>query len=379
MCPPGNTQIRSLTAKVRGVSPTDYHVIVRTDVRNNLFEIDDLNNDAASDDSVRVTIPELPLDVWLPDTLDDNVELYYRIEIPDSLAGESMIVTLRGDSINGFNELFLRYGDVPSRVNADFSSLNPFMGNQQIVVPNLVKGTYYLMARGQTTAGNRQNILLNARIMPFSIREINADQGGNTGSVTSRIDGSKFTSATDFILQDSMGAVIYASNIYFIDATQVYATFDLNGANLGLYDVLGVNLQGDTAILVEGFEVVTGSIGSGINTSGFSCTIQNIGYDQNLATNVNHPANTRLNRVVPITIYFTNQGNVDIPIQTRLFVSLRGAPLSFTVADLSEMKQELALEFREANGPPNVLRPGASGTITVYSFSSHPLRFRLFK
>ena len=383
--PPGNSLARNLTAQVSGVSPTDYHVIVRTDVRNNLFEIDDSNNEAASEDSVLITIPELPLNVWLPEVLVDNIELYYRIEIPDSLENESLIVTLLGDSVNGFNELFLRHGDVPSRVLNDFSSLNPFMGNQQIVVPSLVKGTYYLMALGQTTAGNMQNILLNARIMPFSIRKVDADQGGNTGSVTTRIDGSKFATSTDFILQDSTGALLFANTVYFVNPTQVFATFNLAGAALGVYDVLGVNINGDTARLVDGFEVITGSVGSGggfggggsSGNNGFTCTIQNIGYSQNISTNINHPQNTRLNRVVPITIYFENTGNIDIPSPTRILISLRGAPLAFDPADLKQNAQQLLIEFEEPNGPPGILRPGARGSVTVFSFSSHPLSFIL--
>jgi len=56
-------------------------------------------------------------------------------------------------------------------------------------------------------------------------------------------------------------------------------------------------------------------------------------------------------------------------------LSVRGAPLGFTVDELPEKKLELFLEFEEIGGPPGILRPGATGSITVYAFSSHPLLF----
>ncbi len=56
---------------------------------------------------------------------------------------------------------------------------------------------------------------------------------------------------------------------------------------------------------------------------------------------------------------------------------MRGAPLSTDPDEFNSETQELYIEFQEPDGPPGILRPGASSAITVYSYSSHPLRFIL--
>ena len=85
----------------------------------------------------------------------------------------------------------------------------------------------------------------------------------------------------------------------------------------------------------------------------------------------------RRNRVIAITVFFGNGSNVDQPVPTRFVYSTGGAPLSFTVDGLSENHQELQLEFKENNGPPDILRPGATGSITFYTKAVAPLTFVL--
>jgi hypothetical protein len=221
-----------------------------------------------------------------------------------------------------------------------------------------------------------------------------ANAGGNTGSVTVRVEGAKFSPTVRLQLEDS-GRVYMASSIFYIDPVSVYATFNLRGAALGFYDLVGIQ-AGDTAVLADAFEIVVGDAGvstgalsgggSGSGGSGgsgssgnFACTVENVGYDNLLVTTITHPATSRLNRIVPITIHYANQGNVDIPTPFRFLISLEGAPLALDVTELNPGFLELILEFSEANGPPGVLRPGATGSVTVYTQATAPLRFRLLR
>ena len=96
-----------------------------------------------------------------------------------------------------------------------------------------------------------------------------------------------------------------------------------------------------------------------------------------LETNIQHPSFTRPNRTISITILFANAGNVDIPIPVRFLVSLEGAPIGLSVADLDLGIEELKLEFKEINGPEHVLRPGANGSVTIYTKAIRPLSFKL--
>lgn len=213
-----------------------------------------------------------------------------------------------------------------------------------------------------------------------------ADHGGNTGNVTIKMEGAKFTPDMSASLEDASLGTIMASALTFINSTEVFVTFPLAGASEGLYDVVAERPDNEVATLVDGFEVIAGEAGttthSGAGTGGeggFFCKIVNVGAEQSLSRGLAHPAAVRVNRLVPITILFGNSGNVDIPCPTRFIISLRGAPLSFISNDFEENRQELYLVFEEPGGPPGILRPGSTASITVYSFSSHPLAFIIRK
>ncbi len=346
---------RTLTTNLTGVALDDYYAIVRTDILNNIYESDDVNNTTASTNTMSVSVKELPLDILTPDTLANETDLYYRIEIPDSLTNESLLITLKGDSINGANELYLRYGDIATRVNYDYSHQTPYYGNQEIIVPELQAGTYYLLVYGLTTAGTSQDITLLAEKLNFEIRRVRANEGGNTGFVTLEIQGAKFDSLTDMRLL-GQGNNLLAESVFYVDPTTVYATFDLRGVTTGLYDVVAQKPDGETAMLTDGFTVVEGGSSS-------------------IATNIIHPAATRPDRTEFIRIEYTNNGNIDIRDPIVALQSLAGASASFTVDGLEDNLTQLDLTLTELNGPPDILRPGASGSIVIYVKADNPLGF----
>jgi hypothetical protein len=293
---------------------------------------------------------------------------YYEIAIPPSHAGEAMIITLKADSLSGMNELYLNADSIPTRSNHAFSATEPFKGNQELIVPELHAGKYYLLVYGSTSNGNVQNMQLLADILPFEIRSVNASQGGNKGKVTVMLQGARFENNMQVILANGNSTNYIAENLTFINSTKLYATFNLNNANLGFYNVVATKADNSTAILPNGFEIVTGSAGTtGTDTTGFECYIENIGFEDQINTDIQHPSSTRPNRIVVISIHYANKGNVDIPAPGRLLVSLTGVPLSFTPEDFTANKKELYIEFKENNGPPGILRPGAQGTVTVYT------------
>ena len=70
--------------------PGNYHVIVRTDILNNVRETDKTNNLLASASTIAMDVPTLPLDVATPGTIANNQDLYYRI---DTTAGQDLLIT----------------------------------------------------------------------------------------------------------------------------------------------------------------------------------------------------------------------------------------------------------------------------------------------
>lgn len=350
---------RNIMADLSGISIGDYHVIVRTDILNNIYELIDINNTTYSTQKVAVDVAELVLNVSENTTLQNNKPLYYRIEIPASLNNESLLVTLNGDDLNGNNELYMSFGEVPTRNNHDFAFKTPFFGDQEIVIPELQAGTYYIMSYGTHTAANSQPIQLLASILNFEIRTINAPSGGNTGNVTVKVHGAKFEENMIIQLVKS-GDTLTSINTTLVDPTQLYATFDLSGADVGDYTVVATKTNNNEATLFNGFEVVEGS------------SIE-------LATNIIHPSGVRTNRLVTIIVEFANNGNVDIPYPEISLKSLGGAPIAFLEEDLEDGILFMDIVLLEKDGPADVLRPGATGSITVYSKSSAALGFLVLK
>ncbi|MEZ4961996.1 MAG: CARDB domain-containing protein [Saprospiraceae bacterium] len=369
---------RTLSATTPGLPLGDYHLIVLADALNNIYESTDTNNVFISPGKITVTIDELPIGISVNDTMVNEQNLYYRIEIPDTLEGETLKVSLQGDSLSGINELYLSHGLIPTRSSHEFAHSNAFQPDQNIVIPSLQNGTYYLLAFGLSSTGDFQNIELQAQIIDFEVISITSNKGGNTGNVTVEVKGAKFEEDMEMRLNDPVLGTIIAQNVSFINSTKVFVTFNLSGAGTGVYDLVAEKQNNDIAILDEGFEVVLGDAGSVSGGGGnFNCSIVNIGFENQLANNLQYPFEVRRNRIVPITIQFGNTGNVDIPVPARFLISTQGAPLAMIPEDLAQNKKTLYLEFREIDGPEDVLRPGVSSSLTVYSYASDPLLFIL--
>jgi len=357
--PPLATETRSLEARLNNATLGDYYVIVKADAKNNIIENNDDNNEKTSSQSVNVSIDELPMYVTKRDTLLNQVNRYYRIEIPDSLKNETLLVSLKGGFEGANNEMYIKYGESPTRNDYDESFDNPFAPDQEVIISYLNPGTYYLLVRGDASHSPTQPIALEAGIMNFEIREVNANVGGNTGPLTVAIEGAKFTEESTFYLEQG-STKIEAGAIEFVDPTKVFATFNLTDADLGYYSVIAKDTTGQLSILFNAFEVETGT-----------------GYV--LETNYDYPASTRPGRIVAITLQFANGGNVDIPMPTRAFISKFKAPIAHSVGELQYDYHSLYLEFKEPGGPTSVLRPGAISSITVYTKAVRRLSFKVIK
>lgn len=373
---PGNSVNKSVSGSVSGVSNGEYYFVVFTDIMNNIFESADTNNTGYSN-SISISIPELPMNTLKADTLYNYANMYYRLVIPDSLDGESVLITLKGDSVNGNNELYVRYGDVPTRANFDYAYDAPFEGNQELLIPEVHTGDYYLLIYGSTTAGPRQHVTLFARKLNFEIRKISPVEVGNNGQFTLKIEGSKFTESTIFSLTidsafggsatvDTTG-IMYeamfgsggdeAGTFSIQDPTVVYATFKFDNTVKGLYDVVATKETEQTS-LSKGLKVTT---------------TESAGID----LNVTRPSNSRTSVVNSFKIDYTNVGNVDLVNGELLILSNGGAPISFTPAGLIENRTSLTIPLEEDTGPSGILRPRGTGSVIIYTNSTSALGFSI--
>jgi RHS repeat-associated protein len=336
----GNSYTQTLTAPLPGLVPGDYQVIIRSDIRNQIPESNETNNLKATLDQVNVDLERLTLGIPSTGTLGQNQGVYYRLDVG---AGETLRLKLDSASTTAVNELYIRYGETPTRSLFDAGFSEALSSDQEIVIPTTRGGTYYVLAYGSNVQEGTPNYNIEADVLDFSISRLGTSLGSNKGQTTVKISGAKFTVNDVVNLIATDGTQRQASKVWWKDSAELWATFDLQGLNIGNYDVR-VSHDTQTATLDDAFIVTNGAIG-------------------NLSVSVDAPSALRPGQAGIVTVNYTNTGETDIV-----------APLLTLVAENANLKlpeqTELvgsSLQFLGINsqGPAGIIPPGASGSLSL--------------
>ncbi|GAL86035.1 parallel beta-helix repeat-containing protein [Sporocytophaga myxococcoides] len=349
------------TFRITNASVGSYYIIARTDARNQIPETDENNNETSSLNPVLMDVRELVLNIAENTMLAHKGSLMYKVVIPDSLQNETLLVELTGADQNNHNELYIRYGDAPTRNIYDAAFSRPFSGNQEAIISEMKPGTYYVMVYGENEFTHTQSIMLKASILHFEIRSVKTDVGGDSGPVTTCIQGAKFNPGCEFYIYGN-NRPIKASKVFYVNPTKVYATFDLNGAEHGYYDVVSKDtVSGEEAVKFNGFRVEKST-------------------QELLLTDLDHPRSARAGQIVPIHVHFANGGNIDIPTPRRTIVCTGAkVPLGLSVQDLQYYFTSLNMDFTEPEGPEGVLRPGAISDKTFFVSAWAHIQLKILK
>ena len=100
------------------------------------------------------------------------------------------------------------------------------------------------------------------------------------------------------------------------------------------------------------------------------------GTNPGLQVNMRYPSSSIRGGIVTIIVEYANSGNIDIESPVLEMKSLSMSPISFTVDGLNN-NTALHLPCIEQNGPGNILRPGARGSIVVYAKEMGGLGFTI--
>ena len=369
----------TLTPIVNNLTEGSYNMLIKTDLLNNIVENDKDNNVTVAATPIYVGVQELPLNVLTLNTLQRNAR-YYKLIVPDSLLGSTIKITLKtNDSSLVRNEMYVGGNFIPSSANFDYRFEIPNYGNQQIVIADVVDTLYYIVYNCVSPNPPTQNVTLKAEKLPFSILNVNTPSGGNIGNVTIKISGSLFRDSMMAKLSNA-GTTINASAVYFTNSTIVYATFNLAGKPLGLYDVTLTKPDNTIAVMPNGFSIVPANNGGLITGSGVNSVPGNgnaPGCDPGAASGLNSqlvveivvPEFVVVNWPFTIQLNYSNPTNGDITAQTRILYSELGVKMALSPGGVSSGSTSLYLELSEPGGPPGIIRAGGSGTITIYSKS----------
>jgi hypothetical protein len=333
---------RSLEAPLPGVVAGEYHVIVRSDILNQVPESVESNNLAASLDRTSISVEELVLGSPVAATLERDQALFYRVDVAE---GETLLLTLESDDPDAVNELYVSFDQAPTRSQSDFAFTEALAPNQRVVVPFTEAGTYYVLAYSQQLAG-LQSVTIEANTIDFTVFDESFGRGGNVGNRTIEINGAKFDRTIEARLLGPDGSVLDAVQMWPESPTQAYATFDLRGLQPGSY---GVEVATDTSgsiVVDSAFEVVAG--GGGANSA-----------------RIEAPERVRAGVFYDYSFFWANDGLNDIGAPFILVgntVPLLTKPGGDNLGEWYEF-----IGINENGGPAGILKPGDFGRITLFS------------
>ena len=340
--PAGGSYTHTVTAPVPGVTPGDYHLIVRSDILNRIPESVEENNVGASLDQASLDAAELLPNVPVTGHIENGQSIFYRIDVE---AGETMVVTLDGAD-GASNELFVRYGEMPSRSQFDFGPSDAFAADQEVLVPFTRGGTYYVLVHN--VAGGDSDYTIKARIVGFELLGVTPDFGSKKGEVTLALAGSRFSPAATATLVPGNGgpgtlqpppAERPAKRTWWVESSEVWATFDLQGLATGAYDVR-VDDDGQATTLADALTVTDGPLGEARISLGA-------------------PSGVRPGQQGVLTLDYHNSGETDV-LAPVMDISAEGADLR-----LPEDTQFIQLLGINREGPAGILPPGARGRFSL--------------
>ncbi|MBU0716718.1 MAG: pre-peptidase C-terminal domain-containing protein, partial [Planctomycetes bacterium] len=336
---PGQSYHAETDVVLPGVIPGQYHILVRTDHPQP-------PEGHTGSTSLLVGMDELTVGVPAQAGFTEAERTrYYKVTVAE---GEDLLISLDDLDDAGANELYLSLAAVPTRSQFDYRHMANFAPDQAIRIPRTAAGTYYILAYAdEIPPAVPASYSLLAEYPPLEVVTITPDHGGNTGQVTVRLVGARFTSDTVVHLLGAGGEVHEAIEVYFQDATTLDATFELTGASAGFYDFFVDNNAGATVLLEDVFEVLEG--GGPIRRPLLTV-----------------PSVTRIDRKSVLYAEVTNTGTTDsfVPVSWLRFPDGVRATLDPTVWPNEEAG--ILLDFTPSDSSALVLPRGVTVRLPVY-------------
>ena len=353
----GTEITRSVTGRITNVTEGNYYVIVRTNSTHAIAESDYDNNQTVGRSASTVAFQTLNLG----SSATVKTSGLYKLPLHSGLNGKTVGLYLTTPE-NTSAGLYTAFGRVPSTAKYDRCATDLETTEQEVLIPDVQEGNYYVLAQDNAAVSRSLNefvingeqdlaettMTLSAREVQFGATTLSIKEGGTNGWISTDIRGALLDSIMDFRLARE-GEMIPAESITFYDQTSSKATFNLNDAETGSYDVVSELPDGTLATLPNGFRVVPGS---------------NVA----LGVKLDAPKQTRISGYGPVSVTYANGGNTDIVIR-ELLLTIRGGQLSTTIEGFKSNPQtELHIrpDVKQDNRGFVVIPPGKQETVNYY-------------
>lgn len=354
---PGTDITRTVTGRITNMPEGSYYLIIRTNSTHAIAENDYDNNQTSAYSATTLAFQTLNLG----GSTSVNTSGLYKLPLHSGLSGKTVglyLNTPEGSSAG----LYAAYDRVPSTASYDRSASDIESMQQEVLIPDVKEGNYYILAQDNAAVSRSLNefvidgeqdlietaMTLSAREVQFGATSLSITEGGTNGWISTEVHGALLDSIMDFRLAREK-EVIPAESITFYDQTSSKATFNLNDAQTGSYDVVSELPDGTRAIMPNGFRVVPGT---------------NVA----LGVKLDAPKQTRISGYGPVSVTYVNGGNTDIVIR-ELLLTIQGGQLSTTIEGLQKDPQtELHIrpDVKQDNRGFVVIPPGKQETVNYY-------------
>ena len=354
---PATETTRTATGRITNVPEGDYYLIVRTNSTHAIAESDYDNNQTVNPSASTIAFQTLSLG----GSTTVNTSGLFKLPLHSGLNGKTVglyLTTPEGTSAG----LYAAYNRVPSTARYDRSASDIETTQQEVLIPDVQEGNYYILAQDNAAVSRSLNefvidgeqelaetsMTLSAREVQFGATTLSITEGGTNGWISTEIHGALLDSIMDFRLARE-GEMIPAESITFYDQTSSKATFNLNDAATGSYNVVSELPDGTQATLPDGFKVVPGT---------------NVA----LGVKLDAPKQTRISGYGPVSVTYVNGGNTDIVIR-ELLLTIRGGQLSTTIEGFKTNPQtalHIRPDVKQDNRGFVVIPPGKQETMNYY-------------
>jgi subtilase family serine protease len=230
-----------LNAPVPGVEPGSYRVIVRTDIRNQIFESDEANNALASPGPVQAECEALTPGSPHAFELGVGTSAYFCTQVEPGNDVRVRVTGAPGTPI----EVYTSNAGIPSRLN--YQKLLAGAGEVDGVVAMRAEGSLSVLVR--RTAGSDGSLVIATEAVPFQIFSAVPAAIGDNGYVTVTLSGAGFPDGCRAWLDGP--SRVEAQRVQRKDNATLEARFELRDEPNGHYDV-GVTRPDSTSATLQG-------------------------------------------------------------------------------------------------------------------------------
>jgi RHS repeat-associated protein len=370
--PVGGTYTNTLIATIPAVAEGAYYLLLSVDDEWQVLERHQLNNEFAV--ATDLVIPRLADGVSTSGTFTASGQTrYYRIDVP---SGQNLFVRLDDLDDQGANEIYVRFGSLPTRGTFDYRANVSGKADQQLLVPAATSGTWYVMVYGASVPGDG-DFTLEATFSQLKVAGVVPNSNPSTTEAVLAISGAGFYGAMTVELVAGGGTAYPADTVEVDSFTQITARFAAGSLPPGFYSVR-VSRGGDSDTLPHSFEVLSAG-------------------EAKLEADLIVPS--RLGYHAPATIYveYRNAGNASMPAPLLVLTATQngreGAFLTLEALRLVDGFWTSAepegfshsVQILAGGEMPGVLQPGESSRVPVYyagweqpwDFSYPPIQFNL--